>query len=128
MLDNRHFILEDSRIRLATPENLALILNHSLWWPRIESGLYRPVVTLSLLFNYAILGNADHPAGYHWLNLFFHAINVLLVFALARRLMRDLRPAFLVAALWAVHPVLTESVTNIVGRICWRAWPYWPLY
>jgi hypothetical protein len=38
------------------------------------------------------------------------------VFALARQLIRDVWPSFFVAALWAVHPVLTESVTNIVGR------------
>jgi tetratricopeptide (TPR) repeat protein len=41
---------------------------------------------------------------------------VLLVFALAVRLLRRFWQAFFVAALWAVHPVLTESVTNMVGR------------
>jgi hypothetical protein len=35
---------------------------------------------------------------------------------LARRLSPDFWPPFLVASVWAVHPVLTESVTNIVGR------------
>ena len=30
--------------------------------------------------------------------------------------MRKLWPAVFVAAIWAVHPVLTESVTNMVGR------------
>ena len=29
---------------------------------------------------------------------------------------RELWPPFFVAAVWAVHPVLTESVTNIIGR------------
>jgi protein O-mannosyl-transferase len=116
VLDNRWFILGDRRIRLATSDNLALIFHHTLWWPRSEAGLYRPLTTLSLLFNYAILGNADSPVGYHAINLLLHAINVLLVFALARRLMPDPRAQFLAAAIWAVHPVLTESVTNIVGR------------
>ena len=83
VLDNRWFILGDRRIRLATSDNLALIFQHTLWWPRSEAGLYRPLTTLSLLFNYAILGNADSPAGYHALNLLLHAINVLLVFALS---------------------------------------------
>lgn len=78
--------------------------------------MYRPITTLSYLFNYAILGNTDHPAGYHWINLLLHAGNVLLLFALARRLRIGAEPSFLIAALWAVHPVLTESVTNIVGR------------
>src|SRR5579863_518234 len=116
VFDNRFLLLLDTRVHQATRENLALILNHTWLWPATEAGLYRPVTTLSWLFNYAILGNADHPAGYHWINLLLHAGNVLLVFALARRLVRDFWPSFLIAALWAVHPVLTESVTNIVGR------------
>src|SRR6267378_4485618 len=65
-LDNRGLILEDTRIRDASPENLALIFQHTYWWPYGESGLYRPVTTLSYLFNYAILGGAASPAGYHW--------------------------------------------------------------
>jgi hypothetical protein len=118
VFDNKTLLLEDTRIQKATPENIALILHHTYWWPNEESGLYRPVTTLSYLLNYAILGNADRPAGYHWINLLLHIGNVLLVFALARRLVRleDFWPAFLMASVWAVHPVLTESVTNIVGR------------
>ena len=93
-----------------------MILNHTYWWPRIESGLYRPFTTLSYLFNYAILGDNDQPAGYHWINLFLHALNVFLVYLLAFRLLRKMWPAAFIAAVWAVHPVLTESVTNIIGR------------
>jgi protein O-mannosyl-transferase len=115
-LDNHTLLLDDTRIRKATPENLALILNHTYWWPYEESGLYRPITTLSYLFNYATLGNADRPAGYHWINLLLHIGNILLVFALARRLTEGFWPSFLVASVWGVHPVLTESVTNIVGR------------
>jgi len=68
------------------------------------------------LFNYAILGNGAQPAGYHWINFLFHSVNVLAVFFLALRVVRRRWPAFFIAALWAVHPVLTEAVTNIVGR------------
>ena len=89
VLDNRGLLLQDPRIREATTENLKLILQHTYWWPYGESGLYRPITTLSYLFNYAIQGNADHPAGYHWINFLLHAANVLLVYALARRLLRD---------------------------------------
>ena len=79
--------------------------------------MYRPLGTLSYLFNYAVLGNGEHPEGYHWINLLLHLGNVLLVYALARRLLKNFWPPVFVAALWAVHPVLTESVTNIVGRV-----------
>jgi tetratricopeptide (TPR) repeat protein len=115
-LDNKGLILEDPRIRDVTGENVGLILQHTYWWPRGEAGLYRPFTTLSYLFNYAILGNADQPAGYHWINLLLHLGNVLLVYALARRLLREFWPSFLLSAMWAVHPLLTESVTNIIGR------------
>ena len=114
--DNKGLLLEDPRIREATPRNIGLILRHTYWWPYGESGLYRPITTLTYLFNYSILGNGDQPAGYHWINFLLHTGNVLLVYALALRLIRKLWPAVFVAAVWAVHPVLTESVTNMVGR------------
>ncbi len=114
-MDNRGLILQDARIRAATAENIDLIFGHTYWWPYGESGLFRPVTTLSYLFNYAILGNGEHPAGYHWVNFLLHAGNVLLVYALGLRLASK-RSAAWTAALWAVHPVLTESVTNMVGR------------
>jgi protein O-mannosyl-transferase len=115
-LDNKGLLLEDPRIRQFTAENIGLILHHTYWWPRGESGLYRPLTTLSYLFNYAILGDADQPAGYHWINFLLHLSNVVLVYALARRLIRELWPSLFIAAMWAVHPVSTESVTNMIGR------------
>ena len=115
-LDNRGLILQDSRIRAASAENLSQIFGHSYWWPRGGSGLYRPFTTLTYLFNYTILGDGERASGYHLLNLLLHLLNVLLVYALGLKLIRDFWPSFFVAALWAVHPVLTESVTNIVGR------------
>jgi len=116
VLDNRALILNDPRLREATAANLRLILQHTYWWPTGEGGVYRPFTTLSYLFNYAILDNGTQPAGYHWINLILHAGNAMLVYALAVRFLRKLWPAFFAAALWAVHPVLTEAVTNIVGR------------
>ena len=103
------------------------------------------MTTLSYLFNYAVPGGGERPAGYHAVNLLLHAMNVLLLYALARRVTADVEgPAkaghyvrtnastdartdvvsgfsrtsvpFLAAAMWAVHPLTTEAVTNIVGR------------
>jgi len=115
-MDNKGLLLEDSRIHEVSAQNLKLIFQHTYWWPHGESGLYRPVTTLSYLFNYAILGNGDHAAGYHWVNLALHFGNVLLLYCLALKLIKSAWPAALLAAVWAVHPALTESVTNIVGR------------
>ncbi len=122
MFDNKPLLLQDPRIHEASAKNIGLIFQHTYWWPYGESGLYRPFGTLSYLFNYAVLGNGEHPEGYHWINLFLHFANVLLVYALARRLLQgrlrdNFWPPVFVAALWAVYPVLTESVTNIIGRV-----------
>ena len=116
VMDNRGLILQDARVHAATAENAELIFGHTYWWPYGESGLFRPLTTLSYLFNYAVLGNGAHPAGYHWINFLLHAGNVLLVYALGLRLAGEWRTAAWIAAIWALHPVLTESVTNIVGR------------
>lgn len=116
VLDNRPLILQDPRVQSATWENVRLIFNHSYWWPLAEHGLYRPFAKLTYLFDYAVLGHADHPAGYHAVNLALHVLNVVLVYALAIRLVRAAGLAAAIAAVWAVHPVLTEAVTNIIGR------------
>jgi len=106
----------DPRVHAVTAGNLALIFQNDYWWPSSVDTLYRPFTTLSFLFNYAILGNADSAAGYHVVNVLLHLANVLLVFQLAQRVLRERTAAFFAAALWAVHPVLTESVANIAGR------------
>jgi protein O-mannosyl-transferase len=115
VFDNAPLLLQDSRIRAATSSNLDLIFNQEYWYNNSTSGLYRPLATLTYLFNYAVLGNGTQPAGYHAVNLALHAVNVLLIYLL----LVDLLPAgvsFAAALLWAVHPILTESVTNMIGR------------
>jgi len=115
-LDCNQLLTADTRIQQATAENVDLILRHTYWWPYGESGLYRPLATLSYMFNYAVLGEGKRSTGYHWINFLLHLCNVLLVYALSLRLIGTRGRACAVAALWAVHPVLTESVTNMVGR------------
>lgn len=78
--------------------------------------MYRPVTLISFLWNYAVLGNGESGAGYHFANFLLHAINVLLVYELALLLFRRRQPAFFAAALWAVHPIHTECVANVAGR------------
>src|SRR5262249_32656812 len=115
-LDARGLVLQDSRVHEATSQNIQAILQHSYWWHRGPSGLYRPLTTLSYLFDFAVLGYGEQGAGYHWTNLLLHLANVWLVFALGKRFFERFWPAVFLAGLWSVHPVLTESVTNIAGR------------
>ena len=114
--DARVIVQTDTRIRELSVDNLGRIFNSDYWWPQPIDVLYRPVTILSYLFNYAVLGNGQDAAGYHAVNFLLHAVNVLLVFTLCRRLFQSNLPAFFAAALWAVHPVGTESVTNVSGR------------
>src|SRR5260370_725020 len=117
VFDSAPIVLKDPRIRTASLENLGLILSKDYLW-RHESGVgvSGRVTSASLLLNYAVLGNGENASGYHWVNLLLHVINVWLVFALEARLFGRARPAFLAAALWAVHPINTEAVTNVVNR------------
>jgi len=115
-LDNGVVIGDDPRIRAWNADNLHLILTHNYWWPMFESDLYRPLTTLSYLVNYAVLGNQHNPAGYHVVNILLHWANVILVLIIVHRLAKRLDLAALAAAVFAVHPVNIESVTNIVGR------------
>ncbi|MGA2052983.1 MAG: hypothetical protein ABSH19_06710 [Opitutales bacterium] len=113
--DNRLIIAQDSRLQVADWTHLRLILTTNYWWP-LSSDLYRPLTTLSYWFNYAVLGNGEHVAGYHLVNFLLHWANACLVLLVVRRLSGRLDLAALTAALWAIEPVNTEAVTNIVGR------------
>ncbi|HXS95550.1 MAG TPA: tetratricopeptide repeat protein [Candidatus Limnocylindrales bacterium] len=116
VFDNAPIIGQDPRIRHVTAANLAAIATGSYRYSNPSVGLYRPLTTFSYLVNYAVLGNELRPAGYHAVNLALHCANVALVYAIGIAVFAEAAPAFALAALWGVHPVLSESVTNIVGR------------
>lgn len=85
----------------------------------------RPLVNLSLALNHAISG--DRVWSYHAFNLAIHLAAALCLFGLVRRtlLVPRLASRFgshatplaaAIAALWALHPLQTESVTYVVQR------------
>ncbi|PYR96665.1 MAG: hypothetical protein DMG16_27185 [Acidobacteria bacterium] len=84
--------------------------------------LGRPVLIVTYGLNYLYSGS--DPAGFRLTNLFIHTANCLLVFVLILLLSRtfggknnrSFMTALLGAALFAAHPLLTESVTYIAGR------------
>lgn len=79
----------------------------------------RPLLKLSYTFSWTLDGGA---AGFHAFNLLVHGLNVLLMYALARRwcglhVVRHAEyVALLAAMLFALHPAQTEAVTYISGR------------
>jgi tetratricopeptide (TPR) repeat protein len=109
-------LLRDTRIQALTPDNLGRIFTEPYWPAEFQLGLFRPLTTLSLLLNYAVLGNGSNGFGWHALNLLIHLLNVWFVYTLARRVQTSQRTAWFTAAMWAVHPAGVESVTNIAGR------------
>jgi hypothetical protein len=116
LFDDTAALSQDPRIRAATAQNIGSILTQGYWHVNPDSGLYRPLTTLSYLVNYAVLDNGANPAGYHWVNFALHGVNVSLVYALGLLVFAEPAPALGLGAIWGLHPLLTESVTNIVGR------------
>lgn len=111
------FTFDDHAIVEDNPSLLTLDVVHIFsvpYWPNREhAGLYRPLTTLSLAFNYAVHG--FDPFGYHAVNVLLHVLNSVLVYFLTRHLLRVPLGA-LVALLFALHPIQTEAVNGIVGR------------
>ncbi len=116
VFDSARVISEDPRIRSVTPENMHRILSEGYWVHQPASGLYRPLTTLSYLANYAVLGNGTRTTGYHLINFGLHGLNVSLVYLLGLLIFSRATWAWQLAAIWGLHPLLTESVTNIAGR------------
>jgi tetratricopeptide (TPR) repeat protein len=76
-------------------------------------GQTRPLTYYSFHLNY-LAGGMD-PYAYHVVNVLLHLANTLLLLAIARRHLAPLT-AGLAAALFALHPIQTESVTYIFAR------------
>ena len=57
-----------------------------------------------------------NPAGHHYTSVLLHGINVVLVFLLLWRGTRRAGPSFLVAAVFALHPINAESVAWVSER------------
>jgi len=113
IFDDRFHIIENTRIRQLWPP-----------WPYLLH-TSRPVIYLSLAVNYAF-GRLD-PLGYHLFNVAVHIAAALVLYGILRRtfLSTPLRERFgppapwlagIVALIWVVHPIQTESVTYTIQR------------
>lgn len=120
IFDDQRGIVENESIRKLWPLHETLIAP-----PQATGAAGRPVVNLSLAINYA-LGGLE-VQGYHAMNIALHAGAALLLFGLLRRtfLLPPLHKRFGgaalslaagITALWALHPLLTESVSCVIQR------------
>ena len=80
-----------------------------IWFEPGATQQYYPVLHSAFWLEHRMF--SDSPTGYHLVNLALHALNALLVALLVRRL--GLRGAWLAAGLFALHPVMVESVAWI---------------
>ncbi|WP_372695895.1 tetratricopeptide repeat protein [Immundisolibacter sp.] len=122
LFDDTTNILQNASLRV---QRLAL---DDLWraaWS-LESGpLKRPVAYLSFALNHYFANGYSAPA-FKATNLAIHLVNVLLVYALARRLAGATWPheatsrnrlALLAAAVFALHPLALSPVLYVVQRM-----------
>lgn len=76
---------------------------------------YRPLTVVTYMMDRFLWGR--DPKGYHFTNLLFHMITVLLFYAIFRRIAgREYRACILGSFLFALHPLHTEGVAWISGR------------
>jgi tetratricopeptide (TPR) repeat protein len=86
---------------------------HALDW-RTVVGTTRPLVQLTFALNWAAGGDA--VVGYHVVNLLVHALASLVLYGIAVRSLRNPNTALVIALVWALHPLQTESVTYVIQR------------
>lgn len=117
------FVYDDVRQILRNP----LIQNNSLIWQALTSDVWafkgdgsiaasnywRPTFTAWHIFNFRLFGTS--PTGWHVTNLILHSGVCVLVFGSLRRWAFPALSAFVVAFIFAVHPVHVESVAWVSG-------------
>lgn len=77
------------------------------------SNYWRPTFTAFNILSFRLFG--VEPFGWHFLNLLLHAGVCVLVFLLLRRWNLSSNLSFIIALIFAVHPVHVESVAWIAG-------------
>ncbi len=75
---------------------------------------WHPLTWLSHMLDCQLFGL--NPGPHHLVNVLFHAINVLLLFWLLQKATGAVWRSFLVAALFAVHPLNVETVAWVAER------------
>ncbi len=79
-----------------------------------STGSYRPLVSLSYALQARIFGNI--PQVFHLVDMLLHALGTVLVGALIATWKPGSRWVVPCAALFAMHPALSEAVVSLVGR------------
>jgi len=106
--DDGEYVVRNSDIQGFTFHNLIKVFSSSY------VANYQPLTMLTYMAEYQFFQLT--PGIYHFTSLFLHIINCLLVFALIYGLSGNRITSFLVALLFAIHPMRVESVAWIAER------------
>jgi tetratricopeptide (TPR) repeat protein len=85
-----------------------------VWAFRTHEVNWHPLTWISHALDYQWFGL--NPTGHHFMNVFFHAFNAFLLFWVLQRATKFTGRSFMVAALFALHPVNVEPVVWIAER------------
>ena len=89
----------------------------------VHTSNWHPLTTLSHMLDSDLFG--VRPAPMHWENLVFHVLNSILVFLVWQAMSGAFWRSWIVAALFAIHPLHVESVAWISERkdvLCTLFW------
>ncbi|MCX6303933.1 MAG: tetratricopeptide repeat protein [Bacteroidetes bacterium] len=111
-LDDSIFIVENAQYN-SDAKNIGVSFQRGLFNPT-KDAYYRPLFLVDFILESRLFG--IKPAGYHFTNLLFHIISVVLLFLFFKRIKIPPQDSFLLSLLFAVHPVLTQAVAWIPGR------------
>ena len=80
----------------------------------MQAGYWLPLTWLSHLSDFELYGN--NSGQHHLTNLFFHILNVLLLFFVFKKMTGELWKSGFIAVLFAIHPLHVESVAWVAER------------
>jgi protein O-mannosyl-transferase len=99
----------------------------SAWWAITQphSANWHPLTWMSHMIDWQVFGRWDAdrqryvdswPGGHHAVNVILHSICAVLLFLVLQAMTGGTWPSALVAALFAIHPLRTESVAWVTER------------
>lgn len=111
--DDGGYVTEHDVTSSLSASNLYKLTSHDI--SRIFStfykGNYHPLTTLIYAVEYNLF--KDNAKPYHFINLIFHLLNVLLVFIFLKKITKKPEIGFIAALLFGIHPMHVESVAWI---------------
>lgn len=85
------------------------------YW-NLNAGLYRPLSMVAFAIEWSISPN--NPTIHHFMNVFYYALTIGLLYKLLRKIFAQLSPwiSFSIVLIFLSHPTHTEVVANIKSR------------